>query len=76
MWGLQMGNQVSLEKTKPETGGRVSEPVKTCCVPHTVGNMGMGEALLASKENVRERRRKQMHKISQRNTWREGTKAS
>lgn len=45
-------------------------------MPDTVGNVGMSEALLASKENVGERRRKQMHKISQRNTQREDTKAS
>lgn len=70
MWGLQTGNQVPLEKSEPETGGRISEHVRTCCVPGTVGNVGMSETLLASKENVGERR-KQMHRISQRNTQRE-----
>lgn len=67
MWRLQTSNQVPLEKNKPETGGRISEHVRTCHVPGTVGNVGTSEALLASKENVGEKRRKQMHKISQRN---------
>jgi hypothetical protein len=76
MWGLQTGNQVPLEKNKPETGGRISEQARTCRVPGNVGNAGKSEALLASRENVGERGRKEMHKISQRNTQREGTKAS
>lgn len=42
----------------------------------TVGNVGMNETLLASKENVGEMGRKQMHKLSQINTQREDTKAS